>query len=107
MQRCPEKVHLTVREVAELSSPFTAVARNPSSTKICGAIRNRYKKRVSTQKLGSTKPQSVTKRMKEKAFAASVNRDIIMECEDIGVPLEEFVQLSLEAMRGIATQLGL
>ena len=59
------------------------------------------------KKLGSVKPKSITKRMKEKAFAASVNRDIIMECEDIGVPLEEFVQLSLEAMKGIATQLGL
>jgi putative nucleotidyltransferase with HDIG domain len=59
------------------------------------------------KKLESVKPKSVTKRMKEKAFAASVNRDIIMECELIGVPLEEFVQLSLEAMKGIATQLGL
>jgi predicted hydrolase (HD superfamily) len=45
--------------------------------------------------------------MKEKAFAASINRDIILECEDIGLPLEEFVQLSLEAMKGIAAQLGL
>jgi uncharacterized protein len=59
------------------------------------------------KKLESVKPKSVTKRMKEKAFAASVNRDIIMECEVIGVPLEEFVQLSLEAMKGIAAQLGL
>jgi uncharacterized protein len=59
------------------------------------------------KKLESVKPKSITKRMKEKAFAASVNRDIIMECEDIGIPLEEFVQLSLEAMKGIAAQLGL
>ncbi len=59
------------------------------------------------KKLESVKAKSVTKRMKEKAFAASVNRDIIMECEEIGVPLEEFAQLSLEAMKGIAAQLGL
>ncbi len=59
------------------------------------------------KKLGSVKPKSITKRMKEKAFAASINRDIILECEDIGLPLEEFVQLSLEAMKGIAAQLGL
>jgi len=45
--------------------------------------------------------------MKEKAFAASVNRDIILECEKIGIPLEEFVELSLEAMRSIADRLGL
>ena len=59
------------------------------------------------KKLGSVKQKSITKRMKEKAFAASVNRDIIMECNDIGVPLEEFVQLSLDAMQSIAPQLGL
>jgi putative nucleotidyltransferase with HDIG domain len=59
------------------------------------------------KKLASVKPKSITKRMKERAFAASVNRDTILECEDIGVSLEEFVQLSLEAMKGIATQLGL
>ncbi len=59
------------------------------------------------KKLESVKPKSITKRMKEKAFAASVNRDIIMECEVVGVPLEEFVQLSLEAMKSIAPQLGL
>ena len=59
------------------------------------------------KKLESVKPKSITKRMKERAFAASVNRDIIMECENIGVPLEEFVQLSLDAMKGIAAEIGL
>jgi len=59
------------------------------------------------KKLESVKPKSITKRMKEKAFAASVNRDIIMECETIGLPLEEFVQLSLDAMKGIAAEIGL
>ena len=32
------------------------------------------------KRLASVKAKSVTKRMKEKAFAASVNRDTIMEC---------------------------
>ena len=59
------------------------------------------------KKLESVKAKSVTKRMKEKTFAASVNRDIIMECEEIGLPLEEFAQLSLEAMKSIAGELGL
>lgn len=59
------------------------------------------------KKLASVKAKSVTKRMKEKAFAASVNRDIILECEKIGIPLDEFVELSLEAMRGVADRLGL
>ena len=59
------------------------------------------------KKLASVKAKSVTKRMKEKAFAASVNRDIILECEKIGIPLDEFVELGLQAMKGIADRLGL
>lgn len=59
------------------------------------------------RKLAGVKPKSVTKRMKEKAFAASVNRDTIRECENIGIPLDEFVVIALEAMNGIHEQLGL
>ncbi len=59
------------------------------------------------KKLASVKPKSVVKRMKEKAFAASVNRDNIMECETIGIPLNEFAELCITAMNGISDQLGL
>jgi len=59
------------------------------------------------KKVGSVKPKSVRKRMKEGAFARNVNRDIIRECERIGILLDEFIQLSLTAMQGIAAQLGL
>lgn len=59
------------------------------------------------RKIASVKYKSVRKRMKEKAFAASVNRDIIMECEQIGIPLDEFIQLSVDAMRDIAGEIGL
>ena len=59
------------------------------------------------KKLASVKPKSVRKRIKERAFAAGANRDIIRECEVGGIPLEEFCNLSLEAMQGIADQLGL
>jgi len=59
------------------------------------------------KKLASVKPKSITKRMKEKGFARSVNRDLIRLCERIDIPLPEFAQISLEAMRGIADDLGL
>ena len=59
------------------------------------------------KKLASVKPSSVVKRMKEKAFAASVDRDIIRECEAIGIPLAEFAELAVAAMRAIAADLGL
>lgn len=59
------------------------------------------------KKIASVKPNSVTKRMKQKAFAASVKRENILECEKIGIPLEEFVELSIRSMAGISGVLGL
>ncbi len=59
------------------------------------------------KKIAGVKSSSVIKRMKEKAFARSVNRDIIMECEKAGIPLEEFIALGLEAMKERAEELGL
>ena len=57
--------------------------------------------------LGSVKVKSITKRMKEKAFAASVRRENILECEQIGIPIDEFASISLSAMQEIHTDLGL
>jgi putative nucleotidyltransferase with HDIG domain len=59
------------------------------------------------KKIKSVKPKSVKKRMKEKWFAKNVNRDSIMLCEKIGIPLDEFILLSLEAMSDISEELGL
>lgn len=59
------------------------------------------------KKIASVKPKSVTKRMKQKAFAASVKRENILECEKIGIPLPEFAELSVNAMRDISDVLGL
>lgn len=59
------------------------------------------------KKISSVKTKSVTKRMKEKAFAASVNREHILECEKIGLSLDEFVDISLSAMKEIGEEIGL
>ena len=59
------------------------------------------------KKLSGVKPKSIIKRMKEKAFAASVNRDIIRECERIPIPLDRFAEISLKAMQSISEDLGL
>ncbi len=59
------------------------------------------------KKLESVNPKSVTKRMKQKAFAASVKRENIMECEKIGIPLNEFAELAVNAMKEISKELGL
>jgi len=59
------------------------------------------------RKVASVKVKSVVKRMKEKAFAASVRRENILECEAIGIPLPEFAELSLAAMCDVHDRLGL
>ena len=59
------------------------------------------------KKIASVKTKSVVKRMKEKAFAASVKRENIMECELIGIPIDEFAAIAISAMSGIAEDIGL
>jgi len=54
------------------------------------------------------KAKSVRKKMKQKAFAAAVNReDIIRGAEDLGVDLNEHIQFVIDAMAGIADKLGM
>lgn len=60
------------------------------------------------KKLASVTVESVLKKFKEKSFAKGVNRDIIAQAPDlIGLSLEDVTKLSIEAMRGIAPNLGL
>lgn len=59
------------------------------------------------RKIGNIKYSSVAKRMKQAAFAASVSRPHIMECEKIGIPLEEFIRIAVDAMRDIHDEIGL
>lgn len=58
------------------------------------------------KKISSVKTKSVVKRMKEKLFAASVNREAIMECEKTGIPLDEFAALAIAALAPIEIELG-
>jgi putative nucleotidyltransferase with HDIG domain len=51
--------------------------------------------------------RSLKKKMKDKAFAANVNRDCIRECERIGLDLDAFLTLSVSAMAPHAAALGL
>ena len=56
------------------------------------------------KKIASVKPKSITKRMKEHAFARNVSRESIRLCEKAGLPLDEFIELCLEAMRGVESE---
>ncbi|RJP82733.1 MAG: HDIG domain-containing protein [Desulfobacteraceae bacterium] len=59
------------------------------------------------RKLSSVKVKSVSKRMKTAHFARAVSRERILECETIGIPIEDFIGICLEAMKGISDELGL
>ena len=48
--------------------------------------------------------KSIKKKMKDKAFAASVCRDNIRQCEQAGLPLDAFLALSIAAMRDCFSQ---
>ncbi len=58
--------------------------------------------------LGEVDARSVRKKMKDKAFARSVNRDDITKgAQELGVELEEHIAFCIEAMKGIAGELEL
>jgi putative nucleotidyltransferase with HDIG domain len=59
------------------------------------------------KKLAPVEPEFAMKRMKEKRFAAGANREQINSCAEMGLSLEEFFEISLNAMKEIADELGL
>lgn len=59
------------------------------------------------KKLAQVEVRSVKKKFKEKGFAAGVNREQIETCRELGLALDDFIALSLEAMKGIASDIGL
>ena len=59
------------------------------------------------RRLADVAVPSILKRMKEKRFAAGVDRSKIQLCERLGMTLEEFLGLSLAAMQGVADRMGL
>jgi len=62
---------------------------------------------VRPNKLSGLTTKSVMKRFREKRFAAGVSREQLLSCQEIGLELEEFIALGLEAMKGIRSELEL
>lgn len=59
------------------------------------------------KKLAGLTVDSLMKRFGEKRFAAGASREQIASCKGTGLELEEFIGIGLEAMQGIAGELGL
>lgn len=63
---------------------------------------------VKGKSLANVTVESVLKKFPEKAFAAGVHREQIKLCEEkLGIPLQDFVEIALGAMKNIHTDLGL
>jgi putative nucleotidyltransferase with HDIG domain len=63
---------------------------------------------VRPERLVGMQASSVKKKMKSKGFAASVSRDdMVRGAADLGVELDEHIQFVIDAMAGIAGDLGL
>jgi len=59
------------------------------------------------KKLAGLEAGSVRKSFNEESFAAGVDRQRIARCSQVGLDLDQFIELGLTAMQGIADSLGL
>jgi putative nucleotidyltransferase with HDIG domain len=57
--------------------------------------------------LAGVQLKSLRKRYRESAFARGVDRESIARCVELGLELDDFLALGLEAMQGVAPDLGL
>jgi predicted hydrolase (HD superfamily) len=60
-----------------------------------------------SKKLADVEVSSVVKAIKKKDFARNCNRDVIRECENLGLTIEEFCELALKAIQEIAGEVGI
>ena len=59
------------------------------------------------KKLEPLKLKSVKKRWRSRSFAAGASREQMDTCSELGLSRDEFLALSLEAMKAVAAQIGL
>lgn len=60
------------------------------------------------KKLNSLSVEFIMNRMKESSFARGADREMIKKCEEkLGIPLPEFVDITLKAMQNISRELAL
>ena len=79
------------------SSPATKLA---GFVHACGLVR--------PEGLSTLEPRSVRKKLKQKSFAAGVNRDdVYAGAEGLGVELDEHIQVVIDALKPIHAELGL
>lgn len=105
----PEDIRLAILGHA----PHTGVPRDTDMAKVlyacdelcgfliaCAVVR--------PNKLADLEVSSVKKKLKDKAFARNVNREDIQQgCAELGIPVDEHIRFVIDAMRSVASELGL
>lgn len=51
--------------------------------------------------------KGLKKKFKDKTFARAINRDVIRECENLGLTMDEFFEVGIEGIKKIANDVGL
>jgi predicted hydrolase (HD superfamily) len=62
---------------------------------------------VHPERLAGLSAQNVLNRYKEKGFARSASREDMALCQKLGLELLAFMDIVLQAMKGISAELGL
>jgi putative nucleotidyltransferase with HDIG domain len=103
-----------VRAVLSHASEYTGVPRETLMERVLYAVDDLTGLLVAvalvrpSKSILDVKLKSVRKKWKDRAFAAAVNREEIQQAAaDLGVDLNEHIQIVLDAMKEIAPELGL
>lgn len=59
------------------------------------------------KKISDMEVSGLKKKFKDKAFASGCNREIIKECENLGLTLDEFLTIGIEGVKKIKDEVGL
>ncbi len=62
---------------------------------------------IPSKKLSDIKTKTIHKKFKDKSFAKGCSRDRIKMCEELGLSVDDFLILSLEALQNRSSELGL
>lgn len=60
-----------------------------------------------SKKLAEVKVATVTKKFKDKSFARGIERERILFCKEIGIPLKLFFKISLVGLKVVSSEIGL
>ncbi len=59
------------------------------------------------KKITDMEVSGLKKKFKDKSFAAGCNREIIKECENLGISVDEFLKIGVDGMKKIKNEIGL